>query len=227
MVKVVKAYYGDEKGLRDVTTSILKKVTGRVLDLTADESLIPAFEAVTKSSLDPQDQKKIRDESIRACGGEADQACIERQRGILTDQRLLEKQNDPSVMPTIKGPKLMLEVQDNEGNSKKYYAGKGQKFRLEDVSSSAANSMEMPTTQDIADKVWILIGAIFAMFFYVFGVAATYSIFMRQYEQTGVDKWRMIAYVTTGLAALIPYSGYMIILLYFGFRSFVDEYVAK
>ena len=119
MNRVKKAYYGDEKGLRDVTSSVLKKVTAGVLSLTADETLIPPFEVVTKSKLDSQDQKKIRDQAVLACGGESDQTCIAKQRGILSDQRLLEKQNDPSVMPTIKGPKLMLEVEDANGDSKK------------------------------------------------------------------------------------------------------------
>ena len=227
MVKVKKAYYGDEKGLRDVTDSVVKRVTGGALDLTADETLIPPFEAVTKSSLDVKDQKTIRDEAVKACGGEADQACIERQKGILTDQRLLQKQNDQSVMPTIKGPKLRLEVEDDNGNSKTYYAAKGQKFHLDDVSSGLANSMAMPTTDEIAQRAWVLIGAIVAMFFYVFGIAATYAIFMRQYETTGKDSWKWVAYGLTGISTLIPYSGYFLILLYFGFRSFIDEYVAK
>ena len=227
MNRVKKAYYGDEKGLRDVTSSVLKKVTAGVLSLTADETLIPPFEVVTKSKLDSQDQKKIRDQAVLACGGESDQTCIAKQRGILSDQRLLEKQNDPSVMPTIKGPKLMLEVEDANGDSKKYYAGKGQKFNLYNVSSTAVNSTKMPSAGDIAERTWIIIGAIFGAFLYVFSIAATYAIFMRQYEETGKDTWKFVSYGLTGLSALIPYSGYLIILLYFGFRSFIDEYVAK
>ena len=63
-------------------------------------------------------------------------------------------------------------------------------------------------------------------FFWVFSVVAVYTIFMRQYESTGKDYYRIVAYGAAAFSLLVPGSGYVIILLAFAIPAFINEYIA-
>jgi len=115
------------------------------------------------------------------------------------------------------------------GKVKQIIAPDGQKFQLSGVDGGLKgdNKLALPTLDVVYGRAWDIVGIIFAAFLYVFGIAAVYAIFMRQYELTGKASFQAIAYGATAVSIFLPYSGYIIILAYFGFNAFIAEYVAK
>lgn len=220
------AYYGDEKAFANITESLSKKIIGGVLDVTADAQLRPAFEAAPETKLDNRDQKRIREEAVAACGGEADQACLDRTRIKLSEERLREKENENLSKSVIKGDRLTLNLIDN-GKRRKIVAPAGQKVKLENLIGSKSEKLSDIFTGDSIQKYTLTwVGVVISTFFWVFSVVAVYTIFMRQYESTGKDYFRTVAYAASAFALLIPGSGYVIIFLAFAVPAFVAEYIA-
>lgn len=223
------AYYGDEKAFANITKSIGSKIIGGVLDVTADAQLKPAFEAAPETKLDSRDQKRIREQAVAACGGEADQACLSRTRVKLAEERLREKENEDLSKSVIKGDRLTINLIDN-GRRRKIITPAGQKLRLENLlgTSKTVDFSDVLTGDKIQEYAIALITVVASTFFWVFSVVAVYAIFMRQYEKPGgQDYWRIVAYVGSGLALLFPGFGYIIILGTFAIPSFVEEYTTK
>lgn len=224
------AYYGDEKSFANITKGLSSKIIGGVLDVTASSELKPAFEAAPETRLESQDERRIREESVKACGGEADQGCLERTRLKLSQERLKEKENENLVKSVIKGDRLTLNVVDN-GKRRTLIAPAGQKLRLENIIGDKPSDKDailaLPTPDKIQERAITLLTVIASTFFWVFGIVAAYTIFMRQYELTGKDSFRLIAYASAAASVLFPGLGYLIILGYFGFNAFIAEYVAQ
>jgi hypothetical protein len=220
------AYYGDEKAFANITESLSKKIIGGVLDVTADAQLRPAFEAAPETKLNSRDEKRIREEAVAACGGEADQACLDRTRIKLSEERLREKENENLSKSVIKGDRLTLNLIDN-GKRRKVVAPAGQKVKLENLIGSKSEKLSDIFTGDSIQKYTLTwVGVVISTFFWVFSVVAVYTIFMRQYESTGKDYFRLVAYGASAFALLIPGSGYVIIFLAFAVPAFVTEYIA-
>ena len=91
-VYLESAYYGDEKAFANITKSLAKKITAGILDVTSNSELKPTFEAAPETTLDGRDEKRIREQSVKACGGEADQKCLEAKKLQLSQERLKEKE---------------------------------------------------------------------------------------------------------------------------------------
>jgi hypothetical protein len=226
-VYIESAYYGDEKSFANITKSLANKIVAGVLDVTASSELKPTFEAAPETSLDNRDQKRIREESVAACGGEADQACLDRMRLKLSQERLKEKEREDVAKSAIKGDRLTVNVVEN-GRRRTLITPAGQKFKLENVlGNKAAATNTLPSASEIQNRALALITVVISAFLWVFGIVATYAVFMRQYETTGKDYFRFIAYGTAGLALLFPGFGYFAILMFFGFKAFIAEYIAK
>lgn len=222
------AYYGDEKAFANITKTLVNKIVGGVLDVTASSDLKPTFEAAPETRLDVRDEKRIREEAVTACGGEADQACLERTRVKLSEERLREKENEDLSKSVIKGDRLTLNVIDN-GRRRKLVTPAGQKLRLENLAGGSAKSADgMPTIKmDEVQKYTLdIVTIVVSTFFWVFSVVAVYTIFMRQYESTGKDYYRIVAYGAAAFSLLVPGSGYVIILLAFAIPAFINEYIA-
>lgn len=229
-VYLESAYYGDEKSFANITGSLAKKIVGGVLDVTASSELKPAFEAAPETRLDSRDERTIREEAVKACGGEADQGCLERTRLKLSGERLKEKENENLVKGVIKGDRLTVNVVDN-GKRRTLIAPAGQKLRLENILGDKASDKDailaLPSTNEIQDRAISLLTVVASTFFWVFGIVAAYTVFMRQYEATGKDSFRLIAYAAAAASVIFPGLGYLIILGYFGFNAFIAEYVAQ
>jgi hypothetical protein len=222
------AYYGDEKAFANITESLSKKIIGGVLDVTADAQLRPAFEAAPETKLNSRDEKRIREEAVAACGGEADQACLDRTRIKLSEERLREKENENLSKSVIKGDRLTLNLIDN-GKRRKVVAPAGQKVKLENLIGSKSEKLSDIFTGDSIQKYTLmLVGIIISTFFWVFSVVAVYRVFMRQYKPSdpSTDYFRLVAYGASAFALLIPGSGYVIIFLAFAVPAFVTEYIA-
>jgi hypothetical protein len=229
-VYIESAYYGDEKSFANITKSLVKKITGGVLDVTSSSELKPMFEAAPVTKLTPKDDKEIRELASKACGGEADQACLERTRIKLSEERLREKENENLVKGVIKGDRLTLNIVD-KGRRRKLVAPAGQKVRLENIIGDKASDdgSLLPEPDKFQEYAITLLAVVASTFFWVFGIVGSYAVFMRQYELNPAanDYFRIIAYISAGLSVLFPGAGYVIILLYFGFSAFIKEYIAK
>lgn len=222
------AYYGDEKSFANITKGLAKKIIGGVLDVTSNSDLKPVFEAAPETRLDSKDQRTIREEAVKACGGEADQFCLERTRLKLSQERLKEKENENLVKGVIKGDRLTVNVVDN-GKRRTLIAPAGQKLRLENILGDKPSDKDamlaLPTPDQVQTRAVQLLTVVVGTFLWVFGIVATYTVFMRQYEATGKDSFRIIAYASAAASVLFPGLGYIIILGYFGFNAFIAEYI--
>jgi len=229
-VFIESAYYGDEKSFANITSSFLNKVIGGVIDVTANSDLKPTFEAAPETKLDPKDEKRIREDAVRACGGEADQKCIEAMRLKLSQQTLQEKERTDLGKGVMKGDRLTVNIIDEKGKRRTLITPAGQKFKLENVTGSKRDEVTaLPTLEQTQQRIIILISTIASMFVWVFSIVASYAVFMREYNPANpkTDAYRIIAYVTGAIAAIFPGSGIVILMLWFGFQSFIREYIAR
>lgn len=224
------AYYGDEKAFTNITQSLSKKIIGGVLDVTADGELKPTFEAAPVTKLDSRDQQRIRELAVEACGGQSDQACLDRNRIKLSEERILEKENENLSQSVIKGDRLTITLIDN-GRRRKIVTPAGQKLKLENLLGTTAGApdfSDIMTGSKIQEYAISLITVVASTFFWVFSVVAVYAVFMKQYEKPGApDYLRVLAYVGAGLALLFPGFGYVIIFFMFAIPAFTGEYIAK
>jgi hypothetical protein len=224
------AYYGDEKSFANITKGLAKKIIGGVLDVTSSSELKPVFEAAPETRLTSVDERKLREEAVKACGGEADQSCLERTRLKLSQERLKEKENENLVKGVIKGDRLTVNVVDN-GKRRTLIAPAGQKLRLENIIGDKPSDKDailaLPTADQFQARAISLITIVAGTFVWVFGIVATYTVFMREYEATGKDYFRIVAYASAAASVIFPGVGYVIILGYFGFNAFIAEYIAK
>ena len=227
-VTIESAYYGDERSFANITKSLLGKITGGVLDVTADAQLKPTFEAAPETRLDTKDEKRIREQAAQACGGEADQACMERTRIKLSEERLREKEMEDMSKSVIKGDRLTLNIIDENGKRKKLITPAGQKVRVENIrGDTSTQGAVLPTLDKFQENTIFILTVIVSTFFWVFSIVAVYTLFMRQYETTGRDIFRMMGYGAAAASALFPGLGYLIIFGYFGLNAFLKEYVTQ
>lgn len=225
---IESAYYGDEKSFANITSSFVNKVIGGVVDVTANSDLKPTFEAAPETKLEASDEKEIRDDAVKACGGEADQKCLEATKLKLSQEKLKEKERTDLGKGVMKGDRLTVNIVDANGKRRTLITPAGQKFKLENVSGSKKDAgTALPTLDQMQQRAVVLATTIAVAFAWVFSIVATYAIFMREFANTGIDIYRIIAYVTTGIAALFPGAGIVILMLWFGFQSFIREYVAR
>lgn len=245
MVYIDSAYFGDEKSFRNITKSFLNKLSGGTIDVVADETLIPPFEVSEKTELDNSDQRKIREDAVKACGGEADQECLERTRLRLSQERLKEKEKEVERKNIIKGRRLTVNIIDENGKRRQIVVPDGQKFTLSGVSSvnPGEKGMGLPNRSEVEKRMWDVIGMIGYAFVYVFGVVMTYTIFMRQAESSfkagDMSKgygYQTVAYGTFLFTLFLAVFGsptygwivgYIVVLLYFGFNAFVAKFTNK
>lgn len=226
-IRIESAYYGDENGFANITNSFIKKISNRVIDVTANGDLKPTFEAAPETKLEPADEKEIREDAIRACGGEADQKCLEVTKLKLSEEKLKEKERTDISKSVMKGDRLTVNIRDENGKLRKLVTPAGQKFKLENVAGGAQGTpTNIPTLDDIQTQAILIITTMLGAFAWVFSIVATYAIFMREYEKTGRDMFQYVAYGTTVFAIIFPGAGILILMFWFGFQSFLKEYIA-
>jgi hypothetical protein len=226
-VRIESAYYGDENSFANITSSFVNRVSNRVIDVTANGDLKPTFEAAPVTKLEPTDQKEITEDAVRACGGESDQKCLEVTKLKLADEKLKEKERTDTAKGVMKGDRLTVNIRDENGKLRTLITPAGQTFKLENVIGGTQAKTNVPTLDDIQNQAILIITTMVGAFTWVFSIVATYAIFMREYEKTGRDLFRIVAYVTTVLAVIFPGAGIFILVFWFGFQSFIKEYIAS
>jgi hypothetical protein len=229
-VYLESAYYGDEKSFANITQSLAKKVTAGILDVTSNSQLKPTFEAAPETTLDGKDEKKIREEAVRGCGGEADQKCLEAKKLQLSQERLKEKEMEDLGKGVIKGERLTVNIVEN-GKRKTLITPSGQKLRLENILGDKASDkdaiMALPSPSQFQSRAIALITIVLSTFIWVFGIVAVYAVFMRLAADpdNGKDYYRIIAYAGAAASVIFPGTGFLIILGYFGFKAFMKNIV--
>ena len=227
-VRIKSAYYGDENSFANITSSFINKVSNGVIDVVANGDLKPTFEAAPETKLEPTDEREIRQDAVKACGGESDQKCLEATRLKLSQEKLKEKERTDLGKGVMKGDRLTVTLIDANKKERTLITPAGQKFKLENVSGSkAGGESALPSMSDIQSRAILIITTVAGAFVWVFSIAATYAVFMREAVNTGMDYYRYIAYVTTAIAALFPGAGVFILMFWFGFQSFLREYIAR
>jgi len=225
-VYLESAYYGDEKTFANITKSLAKKVTAGILEVTSNSDLKPTFEAAPETTLDGPDEKRIREQAVRACGGEADQRCLELKRLQLSQERLKEKEMEDLGKGAIKGERLTVNIVDN-GKRRTLITPAGQKLRLENILGDKASDkdaiMALPTPSQFQSRAIALITIVLSTFIYVFGIVAVYAIFMNEALKPGKKYLQVVAYVGAAASVMFPGTGFLIILGYFGFGAFMEN----
>jgi hypothetical protein len=221
MAYIESAFYGDEKSQRNATKVLQDKVLGTTIDVDVNEQLIPAFEVADKVEITSLEEKRIREQASAFCGG-VDQACIEKKESELRQQALQAKQSQAnSSAGVIKGRRLTVNMIDENGKRRRLIIPDNQKFKLDNVTVNDPKKgpLQVPTMESIQNQFKLLGSLVLSTLVYVFGVAATYVLFMQ--TRMGV----LLAAPATVIAVFIPYSGYVLIFLYFMFFSAVETYV--
>ena len=231
-VYLESAYYGDEKSFANITKSLAKKVAAGILDVTSNSQLKPTFESAPETTLDSKDEKKIREEAVKGCGGESDQKCLEAKKLQLSQERLKEKEMEDLGKGVIKGERLTVNIVEN-GRRRTLITPAGQKFRLENILGDKASDKDailaLPTPSQFQSRAISLLTIVLSTFIYVFGIVAVYAVFMRLAADpdTGKDYYRIIAYAGAAASAMFPGTGFLIILGYFGFKAFMENIVKE
>jgi hypothetical protein len=222
MAFIESAFYGDEKSQRNATKVLGDKITGTSLKLDVNEQLIPPFEVAEKVEITSLEEKKIKQQAVKQCGG-VDQECVRTTEALLRQNTLTEKQTQANSSATaIKGRRLTVNIIDENGQRRRLVVPDGQKFSLDNVSvtNPTKGVFQAPSSAHIQSQMMILAGLVVSTLVYVFSVAATYTLFMQNTEM-----W--VALPVTAISVFLPYSGYIMIFLYFMGKSAINTFIAK
>lgn len=210
MVLIKQATFGDETSATDVTQSLQGRVTNGYLAVVADSKLLPAVTLnTTAAELTPEDKDLAMKKAIEQCNGANDQACLAERSGKFEQSLLQQKIAEQNATDkTVKGRRLTVTVIDDYGKEQTLQIPDGQEFKVGNPPAGAATASTGFSVASAAIQIGgILLGAIL-LFLWVFSVVATY--------RTLLDAgYRVPVYIGTATAILIPYSGYLIMLVYF------------
>lgn len=220
MATIESAYYGDEKARRNITKSLTSKVTGTSIDVDVNEKLIPPFEVVDKTELSMEDERKIKDQAKRACGDGVDLQCMTATEARLRQNALTEKEAQTnSSANVIKGRRLIVNIRDENNKRRQIVVPDGQKFSLKNVSTNSAPGAILPSADTLQKQLLLWTGVAVGALVYVFSVAATYTLFFPILDYFAIP---LIV-----IALFVPYSGFIMIFLYFMGASAIKSYLGQ
>lgn len=237
-VKVVSAYFGDEISARDITKQLNERAAGGSINVVADSSLLPMFEATEVISLSSNDIADIRDQAVKDCGTESDVQCVEARIATNSRTRIQEKQREAqSTANQVKGRRLTVVVDDN-GKRRTLIVPDGQKFELKGLetpktglfSSSSKSAPSKPWDFSAANIAWKTlttgmsalgyIWTILAAFLYIFQIVAVAAT-LQTLESLGPFKIKYYAGLASSI--LIPYSGFLIMFAIYVYRGYTES----
>lgn len=221
MAYIESAFYGDEKTSRNITNVLADKILGSKIDVEVSEKLLPPFVVTPKVEIEPKEEKKIKDDAVKACGG-ADQACIERTEARLRQDMLAAKQQaNETNEALIKGKRLTVNLIENGKRVRKVIPD-GNKFIMDNLTTNdpkKGGEKALPSLSQMQGQLFTLGVLVLSTMIYVFSVAATYTLFM--------PMGPLVAVPTTAIAIFIPYSGYVIMFLYYMFSAAINTYIGN
>lgn len=230
MAYIKSAYLGDERSSQNVTESLSKKIEGGKLNAVANSSLIPMFETDAKIVLSDGDEEEIKAEADKQCGAGNDTQCLDATQAKLRRSKLEDKEREKqSSAYLVKGRRLTVTYVDKNGQERTIIVPEGQEIALDGLREVAdpkkpiapgqkpvlKPTWEFPTLTGTALEVVKITAIILGVFFYVFSVIATY----RTLIQAGFT-W--VGYAGTAAAVFFPYSGYLIMLVFFAGKEYMS-----
>jgi hypothetical protein len=219
MAYIESAYLGDEKARRNVTKVLNDKIENRALNVDVNEKLIPPFETTPKTELTLEDERKIKDTASRACGGGIDQDCMRATEARLRQTTLTDKESKAnSSANVIQGRRLTVNMVDEKGVRRQVVVPDGQKFTLNNVASGRPGDT-LPSLNSLQQQLLVWFGVAVGTAIYVFSVAATYTIFFPMLDYFAIP---LIV-----IALFVPYSGFLMIMGYYGFQSAMKTYLGQ
>lgn len=224
----MSAYFGDETSARDITKQLNERASGGSINVVANSSLLPMFEATDRVSLSSTDVADIRNQAVKECGSESDVQCVQSRVATISRSRLQEKQMEAqSTANQVKGRRLTVVVSEN-GTKRTYVVPDGQKFELKNVDVAESKPWDfsigniawtsLTTGGTILGYVWLAIAA----FLYIFQIIATADT-LRTLETLGPFKWKYYAGLASSI--LVPYSGFLIMFVIYAYRGYSESSV--
>ena len=228
MATILSAEFGDERSTTNVLSTLQSayKSAGK-LDVPVNSSLLPM---IVKSEdavvLSDQEVRDAKDKAISACGGAADNTCVEKKSQEFQYSRMKEKQlEQDSGANIIKGRRLRVRYRDENGKIMNAEIPEGQHFKLGEkpenkgftISKSSFPNISLTSAGWEAIKITTIV---ISTFLYAFSVLITY----RSFNEEG---YRWQTWVATVLSVIFPYSGFLIILGFFGIRAWIQNMPTK
>lgn len=224
MAYIKSAYYGDEKQMRNITQVLQDKILGTTLEVDVDEKLIPPFDSTPKTELTSKEEKSVREAASIQCGGN-DQECIAAKEAQLRQEALAAKERaSNSSANVIKGRRLTVNLVDEDGKLRRLVVPDGQKFRLDQISFSDPRKgpLQVPKWETVQNQFKLMGTLILTTAVYVFGIVATYTVFMKEFEKKILFVIPLVA-----ISIFIPFSGYVMIFLYFLLNGALKRYLGE
>jgi hypothetical protein len=201
-IVINQATWGDENATTDITKTMQEKAKPGYLDMIADNTIVPAVDLLSGSNdvaLTDSEKEDIKKKAVEICGTASDDKCIQFNKNQLESsslqQKVAEKQSSANI---ITGRRLTLTFTDDKTGQKKTVAiPDGQKVKF-----GEAPTYKMPdlTPSNTILGALGLVGKLILTLLYVFSIAATYRLLI-------LTNHVMVAYILTGLAIVVPYSG--------------------
>ena len=218
--EIVGAFFGDSLARRDVLKSLMSKISGGKLEVTANEELIPAFEVSEETKLTQNEVNEIDKKAQEQCSGGADTDCVRATKAKLMQQKHEEKANtDNSAANVIAGRALTVIYRDSKGNVKRAIVPDGQKFSLANVQVIQKDGTPVPTDwKEYQTMAWTAVGWAVWTAVFIFSVASSYRVFKRYGNLP-------IALAITVFAVLLPLGGappYIGILFIIAINAFLE-----
>lgn len=225
-ISIESAYLGDEKSRTNVTNSLRSKLTDSGIDVVADSKLLPMIQLEGPTKLSNDELRVAKENAQTACGGSNDSTCIEMKTQEFSRQRLAEKENEKlSSANIIKGRRLTVTYKEN-GKTKTVEVPEGQVFKVggkpelipaTGPTKSLAQRLNLTGT---ALEIFKIVSIIVGTGLYAFSILITY----RSFIQMGYT-WQ--TYVATAVSVFFPYSGFFIVLGWFGIREYIKNIPLK
>lgn len=173
--RIDSAYFGDDISFRNITESLRKKISGGKLDVTANDKLLPTFEAAPETTLSTTDEKDVQEAAVKNCG-ESDQKCLEVTKAKLRQEKLYEKERtNMSSANVVKGRRLTVIVVDPNGRRRTLVVPDGQQLTLDNVDgveTTKIAGVKMPSFSYFSTRMTDLLTFFGIAAFQVFGFAA-------------------------------------------------------
>jgi hypothetical protein len=210
MVAIESAYWGDEKQTQNITKRILELVSGGKLNVTANEKLIPPLETPMSATikLSAGEEKQITQDAEAQCGP-ADQECVEFNKNRLRQSKLRDKEmSTQSTASVIKGRRLTL-ILNRDGKRVKVHVPDGNKYSLEGIVGEITQTgdIKLPDKDSLRRRVVTYISTIIGVTIYVLGILIPYAVL----RVDGLPAWAAVIGFTS---IFIPYSGYILLIIY-------------
>jgi hypothetical protein len=230
MAYIKSATFGDERGARDITSSLSSRISGNKIDVVADSSLIPMFEVSREVSLTQQEIADIREQARKQCSGGQDTACITSKTEELKRQRLQDKTKEREVSANVvKGRRLTVTIVDKDGKTRDIIVPDGQKFTMEDLKGTIdANGTKQESSWKMPSLGSMVLGVTTNAVFYGTIVACVFVwtlgmiVAVRYFMPLGLGWWVLLPLL---VSASFPGAGLVVVALYHLLQMYVKANV--